>query len=125
MAAGAVTFTEIVCTSVKKIVAAWTSGTGAEAGTASGTTSNAYDGELLGMTTIPAGGGDAPDDNYDITLKDTAGHDVLLGAGTDRDTANTEHVAKASLAGVAGSKLTFAVAAAGEGNKGTAVFYIR
>jgi hypothetical protein len=32
----------------------------------------------------------APTDNYDITLEDANGVDILGGAGADRDTANTE-----------------------------------
>ena len=34
----------------------------------------------------------APTDDYDITLTDTDGVDVLGGAGADRDTANSEQI---------------------------------
>jgi len=121
---GTVTATEVVYGSVKKIVFAWTSGQGAYGGTASGTTTSSYDGEILGLTTIPSGAA-APTDNYDLTLTDAGGHDVLLGAGADRDTADTEHVARASLAAVAASPLTLAVTNAGEAKAGTVVVYIR
>lgn len=124
MAAGTVTFTETVHGSVKKIVAAWVSGTVAEGGTASGTTSGVYDGEIIGLTTIPSGGA-APTDNYDLAVNDVGGHDVLLGAGANRDTANTEHVARASLAGVAASKLTVAITNAGDAKEGTVILYVR
>ena len=122
MAAGTLTFSETTHGSVKKIVATWTSGTGAEGGTASATTVNAYDGKLIGLTTDP--GATAPMDNYGLTVTDGT-HDVLLGAGAARDTANTEHVAEASLGAVAGSKLTFAIANAGDAKVGVAILWIR
>ena len=122
---GIVTKTETTFGSVKKIVFAWTSGDGDYAGAASGTTVNAYDGQIIGLTTIPGGTTYAPTDNYGITLKDSEGHDVLLGAGLLRDTATTEHVTVTSMAGVAGSTLTFAVASAGDLNTGVAIVYIR
>lgn len=48
-------------------------------------------GRILAIETNP--GGTAPTDNYDVTLVDAEGHDVLEGAGVDRDTANTEKAA--------------------------------
>lgn len=123
MAAGTLTLAETTHGSVKKIVATWTSGTGAEGGTASATTSSAFDGKLIGLTTDP--GSTAPTDNYDLTVTDSGSHDVLLGAGADRDTANTEHVAEASLGAVAGSKLTFSITNAGDAKEGVAILWIR
>lgn len=108
--------------SVKKLTCAWTSdGSGA----ATGTTTAAVDGKLIGLTTIPAGGGSAPTDNYGVTVTDADGHDVLLGAGANRDTANTEHVAEASLGAVSQSLLTFTIANAGASKQGTIILYIR
>lgn len=124
MAAGTVTVTEVNYRPTKKITFAWTAGTVGDDGTASGATTYDYNGELLGFITIPGSGGDAPTDNYDITITDADGHDVLLAAGANRDTANTEYVTKASLAGVAGSKLTINVTNAGTSKKGTAILYI-
>lgn len=123
MAAGTMTLAETVHGTVKKIVATWTSGTSAEGGTASATTVNAFDGKLIGLTTDP--GATAPTDNYDLTVTDSGSHDVLLGAGADRDTANTEHVAEASIGAVAGSKLTFSIANAGDAKQGVAILWIR
>lgn len=37
-------------------------------------------------------GANAPDDNYDVTLIDEDGLDVLQGRGADRDTANSEQI---------------------------------
>jgi hypothetical protein len=121
-AAGTVTTTELVSPTVKKVTFAWTSSAG---GAADATTTAAFDGKLIGLTTIPAGGGAAPTDNYDVVISDADGHNVLLGAGLDRDTANTEHVAEASLGAVAGSKLTLAVTNAGSAKQGTVVVYLR
>lgn len=126
MAAGTVTITETTHTVVKKIKFAWSSGTsGGDAGNATGTTTAAYDGKLELLTTIPSGGGTAPDDNYDIAITDSDSVNVLAGGGADRDTANTEQVLGTSLGAVAGSKLTFTVTNAGNGKAGTAYLYVR
>lgn len=123
MAGSSVTFTEITSGSVKKIVAVWVSDSAT--GAASGVTSKAYDGKLELLTTIPAAAGAAPTDNYDITLTDADGIDVLAGAGANRDTANTEQVLGTSLGMVASSALTLAIANAGNSKGGTVVIYLR
>lgn len=125
MAAGTATVAETKHTIVKKIVWTWTSGTGAEGGTVTQATTHAYDGKLIGLTTDPAAGADAPTDDYDITITDSGSHDVLLGAGANRDTLNTEHVAEASIGAVAGSKLTLNVTSAGDGKQGVVILWIR
>ena len=123
MAAGTVTITEETYGTIKKIKFAWTSGDGAEDGTASGQTTEVYSGKILGLATDP--GSPAPTDDYDITVTDEDGIDVLMGGGADRDTANTEYVLSASLGAVANDKLTINVAAAGTNKKGIAYLYIR
>lgn len=115
-----VTSTEITITSVKKVTFGWTS---AADGTASGTTTATFDGQIIGLVTDP--GATAPTDNYDIVINDADGVDVLLGAGANRDTANTEYVTGASLAGVAGSKLTLSITNAGDSKVGVVILYIR
>src|SRR5574343_1067336 len=99
MAGSAMTFTEVTHGSVKKIKCAWTSDDAT--GAVSGTTDKVYSGRFIGAITVPGTGGDAPDDNYDITVADGDGVDLALGALLNRDTANTEFVAEASMAGVA------------------------
>ena len=47
-------------------------------------------GKLLFLETNP--GGTAPTSNYDITVEDADGHDVLEGVGANRHTSNTEKV---------------------------------
>lgn len=119
--AGTVATSERTHTSCKKVAFAWTSDA---AGAADGVTTAALDGRLVGLTTIPSGVA-APTDNYDVRLLDADGHDVLLGAGQNRDTATTEHVAEALLAGVAGSALTIEVRNAGNAKQGTVIVYVR
>ena len=46
-------------------------------------------GRLLQIVTNPDGD-TAPQDNYDITITESGGADMLLGVGANRDTANTE-----------------------------------
>jgi len=125
MAVGTVTVTEETYGTLKKITFAWTSGTGADAGTASGATTGAYTGALERLVTVPAAGGDAPDDNYDLTLTDEDSVDALVAAGANRHTSTTQQVLGTSLGIVANDKLTLNVTNAGEGNKGTVYVYLR
>lgn len=118
----AVTITEETYGTVKKVKFEWTS---AADGTASGTTEKSYSGEIIRLVTIPAGGGDAPTDNYDVVINDEDTADVLMGAGANRDTANTEQVLASSLGCVANDKLDIAVSNAGNAKKGTVIVYIR
>jgi len=124
MAAGTVTITEEIYSTIKKIKFSWTSGDGAEAGTASGQTSEAYSGKILGLATDPDGTA-IPTDNYNITVTDEDGMDVLMGGGANRDTAVTEYVLSTSLGAVANDKLTINISGAGTNKKGIAYLYIR
>lgn len=123
MAGMVVTTTVARPLSVTKITFDWLSDDAD--GTATGATATAIDGDLIGFTTIPDGGGAAPTDNYDVTVTDADGHDILLGAGLNRDTATTEHVTGASLAAAAASVLTVNVSNAGNANAGNVILYIR
>ena len=123
--AGTIVFTEVEWGSVKKIAAVCTSGTGDYINTVTGTTEFAYGGKVIGVGTIPGTAGDAPTDNYDVYVKDSGGHDILLGAGKNRDTANTEYVTETSVAGTYESKLVFLVENMGESNKTTVIVWIR
>lgn len=111
---------------IKKVKFAWTSENGGgDAGKASKTTVNAYTGEIIRLVTIPGAGGVAPTDDYDVTITDEDGTDVLIGAGANRDTANTEQVLASSLGCVAYDKLTLNIQNAGNAKQGTAIIYIR
>jgi hypothetical protein len=122
MAGSAMVFTEIRHSSVKKIKAAWTSDD--TTGAVSGTTTYPYGGKLIGAITVPDGVA-APSANYDIAVNDDDSVDVALGALANRSDTDTEYVAEASMAGVANSKLTIAITAAGNSKKGTVYLYIR
>ena len=125
-AGSAITFTEVTHGSVKKVKVAWTSDN--VTGGVSGTTTNAYSGRFLGAITVPGTAGDQPDDNYDITIADSDGVDLALGALANRDEATTEFVAEASMGGVASSPLTFTISNAsgvGVNTKGTIYLLIR
>jgi hypothetical protein len=118
--AGTVTVSEITHTSVKKITWTWAAD---GSGDADQVTTAAFDGKLIGLTTDPDP--DAPTDNYDVVINDADGFDVLLGAGANRDTANTEHVAEASLGAVSGSTLNLVVSNAGAANDGVVIVWLR
>ena len=117
--AGTVTVTESTFSKVKKIKWSWTSTAG---GAADLVTNEAYFGEVLSVVTNPDDSA-APTDNYDITITDVEGYDVLQGAGANRDTANTE-TAVPTAKSVAHGKLTLNVANAGDSKSGTVVLYI-
>ncbi len=123
--AGTTTPVEELVGNVKKIIWAWTCDASGNVNGTGGQTANAYNGAIERLVTVPAGGGSAPSDNYDVTILDEDSTDVLLGAGVDRDTANTEQVARASLGVVANDKLTLNIANAGNAKGGTVYLYLR
>jgi len=109
--------------SVGKIVVDWVSA-------ADGSCNVALDKKLNGfirrVLANPAGGADAPTDNYDITLEDQEGFDVLGGLLANRDTATTElvDVAATFAGGIAVSGThTLKIAAAGDTKKGRIIIY--
>lgn len=118
--AGTVTVTEQTHRTLKRIKWSWTSTSG---GAADKVTTATFTGEVLTLVTDP--GGTAPTDNYDITVTDADGIDVLAGAGANRDTANTEYVLAASLGGCVDSVLTLNVTNAGNAKEGDVYVYIR
>jgi hypothetical protein len=115
-----VDISESIHGTVKEIVFTWVS---AADGSATGTTTNAYDGKVELVTTDPHA--TAPTDNYDITLTDANGVDVLAGAGANRDTANTEQAVASVLGVVASSKLTLNITNAGDTKQGVTIVHIR
>lgn len=122
-AVGTVTYSEEIFGSVQKITAAWTCSAG---GAVSGTsTALPFSGKIERLVTVPGTAGDQPTDQYDITILDEDGVDVLANAGQNRSNVNTEQVASASLGIVANDKLQLVVAAAGATKKGTVYLYLR
>ena len=106
---------------IKKVSWAWTSSAG---GTVTSQTDEVYSGEVIRLVTVPDSG-DAPTADYDIVVNDEDSTDVLVGAGADRHTSNTEQVLASSLGCVVGDKLTLSGSAMGNATKGTVHLYIR
>jgi hypothetical protein len=96
-------------------------------------TTGAINGTILRVTTNPAA--NAPTDNYDITLTDADGVDVLAGQGTDLDTANsasfcpgvafTDGTTTSVVPIVVSGPLTLNLSNAGDSNEGSLVLYVR
>jgi hypothetical protein len=107
---------------IKKIKWDWAC---TDLGVVSSQTTGTYTGELIRLITDPDAAGDAPTDNYNITILDEDGFDVLIGGGLLRDTANTEQVLASSLGCCYNSKLTLTIADAGDANKGIVILYIK
>jgi hypothetical protein len=82
-------------------------------------------GKIMRFTTKPASGAAAPTDNYDVTIVDENGVDVLAGLGADRDTANTESKDDDDgLLFVFANSLDLTVSAAGTTGGGTVLLYV-
>ena len=118
------TITEETHGSMKKVKFAWAT-LSSSSGGVTATTTGAYNGALERFVTIPGAGALAPTASYDITIMDQDSTDVLMAAGANRHTANTEQVNAASLGVVANDTLTINVTNAGSSNGGTAILYIR
>jgi len=84
MTAGTLTITKTALTrGVQRVVLAWTSSTG---GAVDGHLTSLY-GRIVRATFDPV---DGPSANYDVTLLDEEGVDLLGGTGANRHTTNTE-----------------------------------
>jgi hypothetical protein len=103
---------------VQKIKWTWTS---AAAGTASLVTSRGYYGRVLALVTDP--GATAPAADYDITVTDAEGYDVMQGTGANRHTTNTE-TAVPTTDSPAFGPLTINISNAGDAKVGVAVLYV-
>ncbi len=86
------------------------------------------DGFLICIVTLPRVGDQAPDANYDITIKDEWNTDILDGLAANRHTANQERVGldiePMSRRSVRTPWFTFTVANAGSENSGVAKLYM-
>lgn len=132
--AASMTFTYEAFGPIVKVIADWTS---AADGSAAGTTAVKVIGELVKAVTDP--GATAPTANYDITITDEEGVDVLGAcedALADRHTSTTEQryffvldTAATPLAQpiqpVVADKLTVTIANAGDSKVGQLILYVR
>ena len=123
-AQGSAVITEETYGSVKSVKWVWVAGTGGTVLQAC-TTTAFYSGQVLFFVTVPSGGATAPTDNYDCTIIDKNGVDILADAGMNRDTASTESILAASLGTCANSQLELNVSAAGSAGKGTVYLWLR
>lgn len=117
--AGTVTVEESGFCGIRKIKWSWTSD---GSGDADLITDKSYFGEVIALVTDP--GATAPTDNYDITITDVEGYDVMQGAGANRHTSNTQ-TAVPTAKSVAFGTLTLNVSNAGNSKVGTAILYIQ
>lgn len=122
MAAAIVTHTKVLDGRGLKILTfTWTS---SDTGVAAFTTEETYRGRVVGLVTVPNGAA-APTDNWDLTISDKRGIDVLAGAGANRHTTNTQHVvAEESLGYVVDSTLSLAIANAGDTKQGVVHLFL-
>jgi hypothetical protein len=125
--AAVVTISEETLGVIKKITWAWTAHTDGKVATATANaaTTKAYNGEIVRLVTVPGGGDDAPDDNYDVMVYDGDSVDALMAGGLNRSTSATQQVAASSLGVVANDKLTLYIEGAGSAKKGTVYLYVR
>lgn len=129
----------------RRVTCAWTSDASGNAGdtvannaTSPGTLPKMC-GRLIKAVTVPAGGGSAPTDNYDIAITDEASVDVLAQSQNtiqNRDTANTEEVyflintnntltpIGLPVAPIIVNVLTVTVSNAGNAKSGTIILYV-
>lgn len=86
--AGTVTLTHYTIGNIRKVVA--TCVADAADGSFPATALPAIEGRILALATNP--GATAPQDNYDVTLPNQHGYDVLQGLGANRHTSTTQQV---------------------------------
>lgn len=93
--------------------------------TETGRTTSYYDGKLLHVITSP-NTAKVPTANWDLTIKDSNGIDLLAGAGLNRSSGTTQHKLSSTMGAIAGSRLRFIVANTGGTTGGGSVYvYIR
>ena len=117
--AGTVTVEEVSFHGISKIKWSWTC---TAAGAADLATTFSYYGEVLALLTDPDGT-DVPTLNYDITVTDPDGYDVMQAAAANRSDTATQQVVPTAKS-IAVGKLTLNVTNAGNAKKGVAILYI-
>lgn len=119
---GTVTLTERQNGSMSKLIYAWISDA---TGRASVSSDKYYTGKIMTVRTIPGTSTNQPTDNYDVEITDSDSHDVLLAAGANRDSTDSETIVSASAAAVVDSKLILSVTNAGNAKRGTVVLWMQ
>lgn len=83
-----------------------------------------FDGKVLHVVTSPSVTL-VPSANWDLTILDTNGIDIMAGAGLNRSSGSTQHKLSSTMGAVAKSDLRFVVSNAGATGGGTVRVYIR
>jgi len=122
-AVGSVTITRSrLQKNLEAITIAWTSD---GAGAVSGNPFAVGAGPLWQAKFVPGSGADQPDDNYDVTINDEDGCDVLLGDGVNLSNSEAAIVGAISpIALLDGQALDLVVANAGDSKMGTVTLII-
>lgn len=128
-AAGSIVESHSKTRTIRRLVLAWTSSAG---GAVQEIPSEAISGELLRVVFAPGAGGVQPTDNYDVTLLDEDGFDVLGALGANRSNATKQQLVPLTGDGtttnqrvVVDGPLTLTVANAGNAKQGTVTLYYR
>ena len=107
---------------IRKIKWDWTC---TDLGAVDSTTTKAYSGRVVRCVLASDAGGTTPTDEYDVTILDADGYDVIHGAGADVTSAATVQVTDATkLMWVKASKLQLKIANAGDAKGGIVILYI-
>lgn len=128
-AVGSITQSHQKHRTVRRLALAWTSSAG---GAVSGIPSEGISGELLRVVFVPGAGGVQPTDNYDVSMLDEDGFDVLQNLGQNRSNVNSSQLVplvgdgtttnqRTAIDGV----LSLVVANAGNAKQGTVTLYYR
>lgn len=114
---------------IRKVRLDWTSDSSGNASQTFGS----IEGTIVRVVTNP--GSTAPTDNYDMTITDEDGYDILAGQGSNRDTSTTESFVPGipftdgtttSVAPVVvDGNLTLTISNAGATKDGSVVLYVR
>lgn len=112
---------------ITKLTFTWVATAGGVITNPTGLTTDIFTGTVLNLITDPDGIA-PPALNYNITILDDDGYDVLVGAGANRHNVNNEQTAGFVAGGmprsIKNTTLELIVAAAGVGGAGVAILYI-
>ena len=121
MADAVVTITEETQSWIKKVKFAITSATG---GTATGTTTESYTGEVKRLVVIPGTTTAQPTNAFDVVVNDEDGYDILAGKGADKSNAAATTIV-ASMGCVANDRITVSASNMGDVKQATVIVYLK
>lgn len=107
--------------SINRYALAWTSNA---SGAVSANPADVVTGQIIAVKFLPSLAGTQPSDQYDVTLLDTDGIDLLGGAGANRSNAAGQLLQSDPPVFFEGGKLDLVIANAGNAKTGTVVLYV-